>query len=246
GRRKQHPVVEAGRILPFDKSGDGGQAGLRRGDRPARGILLPHRHRQQRPDTVRHGEEQVGDTERRGRALRQPHLQLLRHHHGSVHDGREEGRHHQRGPVWVYPNGPRGRRDRRMQRRHKRARGRVQWRPRVLPRRPSAQAAGPGLLPRRRLRPQASPHRRPAGCRLRERDQRVLRERGRLGGEGDCLPTSNICRHRDGYVYWDWVHATQRAAKMAAEAFFHGPAQFTMPLTFKQLAEKKGADLMEQ
>ncbi|XP_037437216.1 GDSL esterase/lipase At5g37690-like isoform X1 [Triticum dicoccoides] len=68
---------------------------------------------------------------------------------------------------------------------------------------------------------------------------------GRLGGEAGCLPTSNICGDRDGYVYWDWVHATQRAAKIAADAFFHGPAQFTMPLTFKQLAEKKGADLME-
>ncbi|VAI25177.1 unnamed protein product [Triticum turgidum subsp. durum] len=69
---------------------------------------------------------------------------------------------------------------------------------------------------------------------------------GRLGGEARCLPTSNLCGDRDGYVYWDWMHATQRAAEMAAEAFFHDPAQFTMPLTFKQLAEKKGADVMEQ
>ncbi|KAM0918972.1 hypothetical protein ACQ4PT_008408 [Festuca glaucescens] len=61
---------------------------------------------------------------------------------------------------------------------------------------------------------------------------------GTLGAEGDCLPSSRICRNREGYIYWDWIHATQRAAELAAHAFFHGPAQFTTPLSFKQLAEK--------
>jgi phospholipase/lecithinase/hemolysin len=61
---------------------------------------------------------------------------------------------------------------------------------------------------------------------------------GVLGAEGNCLPTSRICRNRDGYIYWDWIHATQRAAELAAQAFSDGPAQFTTPLTFKQLAEK--------
>ncbi|XP_047054343.1 GDSL esterase/lipase At5g37690-like [Lolium rigidum] len=61
---------------------------------------------------------------------------------------------------------------------------------------------------------------------------------GKLGAEGDCLPTSRICENRDGYIYWDWIHATQRAAELAAQAFFRGPAQFTTPISFKQLAEK--------
>ncbi|KQK16696.1 GDSL esterase/lipase At1g71250 [Brachypodium distachyon] len=62
--------------------------------------------------------------------------------------------------------------------------------------------------------------------------------RGRLGGEGVCMRNSTLCGNRDAYMFFDWVHSTQRAAELAAQALFHDgpPAQVTAPISFKQLA----------
>ncbi|CAL5040789.1 unnamed protein product [Urochloa decumbens] len=61
---------------------------------------------------------------------------------------------------------------------------------------------------------------------------------GRMGAEEDCLPGSTLCADRGHYLFWDWVHPSQRAAMLTAKAFYDGPARFTTPISFKQLAHK--------
>ncbi|KAL6603436.1 hypothetical protein ACP70R_043797 [Stipagrostis hirtigluma subsp. patula] len=62
---------------------------------------------------------------------------------------------------------------------------------------------------------------------------------GRLGAEAGCLPGATVCGNRDHYAFWDWVHPSQRAAELSAQAYYDGPAQFTEPINFKQLAQKR-------
>jgi phospholipase/lecithinase/hemolysin len=59
---------------------------------------------------------------------------------------------------------------------------------------------------------------------------------GRLGAQGDCTPTATLCPSRDRYIL-DSVHPSQRAAMLGAQAYFDGPAQYTSPTSFKQLAK---------
>ncbi|RLN12486.1 hypothetical protein C2845_PM09G23940 [Panicum miliaceum] len=61
---------------------------------------------------------------------------------------------------------------------------------------------------------------------------------GRLGAEADCLPGATLCADRDRFLFWDRVHPSQRSAMLSAQAYYDGPAQFTTPITFKQLAQK--------
>ncbi|XP_062178430.1 GDSL esterase/lipase At1g71691-like [Phragmites australis] len=61
---------------------------------------------------------------------------------------------------------------------------------------------------------------------------------GRLGAQGECLPTATLCANRDRYIFWDSVHPSQRSAMISAQVFYDGPAQYTTPVTFKQLAHK--------
>ena len=60
---------------------------------------------------------------------------------------------------------------------------------------------------------------------------------GRLGAEADCLPGATLCADRDRFLFWDRVHPSQRAAMLSAQAYYDGPAQFTKPINFKQLAQ---------
>ncbi|KAJ1260805.1 hypothetical protein BS78_10G260400 [Paspalum vaginatum] len=59
---------------------------------------------------------------------------------------------------------------------------------------------------------------------------------GRLGAQGDCTPAAALCADRDAYLFWDSVHPSQRAAFLGAQAYYDGPAQYTTPISFKQLA----------
>ncbi|CAN6206640.1 unnamed protein product [Urochloa humidicola] len=59
---------------------------------------------------------------------------------------------------------------------------------------------------------------------------------GRLGAQGDCTPTATLCPNRDAYIFWDSVHPSQRSAMIGAKAYYDGPARYTTPITFKQLA----------
>lgn len=62
---------------------------------------------------------------------------------------------------------------------------------------------------------------------------------GRLGAQGDCTPAATLCADRDRYVFWDSVHPSQRAAMLGAQAYYDGPAQYTSPVSFKQLARMR-------
>nr|CAB3469068.1 unnamed protein product [Digitaria exilis] len=62
---------------------------------------------------------------------------------------------------------------------------------------------------------------------------------GRLGAEADCQLGATLCADRDRFLFWDRVHPSQRAAMLSAKAFYDGPAQFTSPITFKQLLAHK-------
>ncbi|OEL18701.1 GDSL esterase/lipase [Dichanthelium oligosanthes] len=59
---------------------------------------------------------------------------------------------------------------------------------------------------------------------------------GRLGAQGECTPTAMLCPNRDRYIFWDSVHPSQRSAMLGAQAYYDGPAQYTTPISFKQLA----------
>ncbi|CAN6192549.1 unnamed protein product [Urochloa humidicola] len=61
---------------------------------------------------------------------------------------------------------------------------------------------------------------------------------GRLGAEAECSLNATLCAHRDRFLFFDSVHPSQRAAMLGAQAYYDGPAQFTAPITFKQLAQK--------
>ncbi|KAF7062381.1 hypothetical protein CFC21_068989 [Triticum aestivum] len=57
---------------------------------------------------------------------------------------------------------------------------------------------------------------------------------GRLGGEGGCLPTSNICGDSDGYVYWDWDKVDVATANRGHKAFgIVGDRPVTFPKELK-------------
>ncbi|TVU43343.1 hypothetical protein EJB05_09803, partial [Eragrostis curvula] len=59
---------------------------------------------------------------------------------------------------------------------------------------------------------------------------------GRLNAETDCVPNATLCANRDQLVFWDRYHPSQRAAFLTAQAFYNGPAQYTKPINFMQLA----------
>ncbi|KAE8814944.1 GDSL esterase/lipase [Hordeum vulgare] len=52
-------------------------------------------------------------------------------------------------------------------------------------------------------------------------------------------PDWTYCYNPDAYWFWDPEFMTDRAAKLTAAAFYYGPPQFTFPITFKALLEKK-------
>ncbi|RCV32540.1 hypothetical protein SETIT_7G011200v2 [Setaria italica] len=60
---------------------------------------------------------------------------------------------------------------------------------------------------------------------------------GRLSGEAECFPNSTLCADRDQHVFWDRVHFSQRTAFLIAQAFYDGPAKYTTPINFMQLAQ---------
>ncbi|CAD6335333.1 unnamed protein product [Miscanthus lutarioriparius] len=60
---------------------------------------------------------------------------------------------------------------------------------------------------------------------------------GRLLAQADCLPNSTVCTDHDGHVFWDRYHPAQRACLLTAQAFYDGPAQYTSPINFMQLAQ---------
>ncbi|CAL5048029.1 unnamed protein product [Urochloa decumbens] len=60
---------------------------------------------------------------------------------------------------------------------------------------------------------------------------------GRLSAEAECFPNSTLCADRDRHVFWDRAHFSQRMASLIARAFYDGPAKYTTPISFMQLAQ---------
>jgi hypothetical protein len=60
-------------------------------------------------------------------------------------------------------------------------------------------------------------------------------------GQAPCLPNCNstLCADRDRHIFWDRAHPSQRTAFLTAQAFYDGPAKYTTPINFMQLAESK-------
>jgi hypothetical protein len=189
-RWQQHPLVEAVGVLQVHQVPDGRQAGLPRGEPPARQVRLPLQRRQQRPVRLRGGGAEAEQVSRRIEArrrhpVRQPPLRLLRRRPGTARAGRQEARRHQRGAAGLRPRGAAERRGGRVLRRAEPARVRLRRRPGLHARRPRRQAAAAGLrlLARRLLRPLGGDLRRPAGGRVHGHRRRVLRRReARRGG----------------------------------------------------------------
>ncbi|KAG9139069.1 hypothetical protein Leryth_026411 [Lithospermum erythrorhizon] len=63
---------------------------------------------------------------------------------------------------------------------------------------------------------------------------------GDFNGGDKCTPTSNLCKNRDEYLFWDWFHPTQRASSLAALTLvFAEGKEFVTPINFSQLASKE-------
>ncbi|RLN07448.1 hypothetical protein C2845_PM11G17300 [Panicum miliaceum] len=55
-----------------------------------------------------------------------------------------------------------------------------------------------------------------------------------------CMPGfGEPCENRSQYWFWDYSYPTEKAAKLAAAAFYDGSAQFTVPINFKKLVQRK-------
>jgi phospholipase/lecithinase/hemolysin len=58
-------------------------------------------------------------------------------------------------------------------------------------------------------------------------------------GRAPCLPNSTLCADRDRHLFWDRAHPSQRTAFLMAQAFYDGPAKYTTPINFMQMAQSK-------
>ncbi|KAK2656898.1 hypothetical protein Ddye_009950 [Dipteronia dyeriana] len=51
-----------------------------------------------------------------------------------------------------------------------------------------------------------------------------------------CNQNASLCWNRDEYLFWDWVHPTQLASRLAALTLYGGSTRFVTPMNFSQLA----------
>ncbi|KAJ4788372.1 GDSL esterase/lipase [Rhynchospora pubera] len=58
---------------------------------------------------------------------------------------------------------------------------------------------------------------------------------GKLNAQSYCTRNATYCMNRKQYLFWDLIHPTQQASKIAASVFYNGSAQFVGPITYKQL-----------
>lgn len=60
---------------------------------------------------------------------------------------------------------------------------------------------------------------------------------GTLNAQGPCNSTASLCPDRRKYFFWDLIHPTQKAAKLAAHLLYSGPLYYASPINFAQLAQ---------
>ncbi|KAG0450523.1 hypothetical protein HPP92_026891 [Vanilla planifolia] len=61
---------------------------------------------------------------------------------------------------------------------------------------------------------------------------------GKFNGESACTPDVACCTERNRYLFWDMLHPTHAASKLAGLAIYNGSLEFASPVNFKQLAEE--------
>lgn len=60
---------------------------------------------------------------------------------------------------------------------------------------------------------------------------------GRFNGKSGCTPNATLCDNRHEYLFWDLLHPTHAASKIAAAAIYDGSLHFAAPINFRQLVE---------
>ncbi|KAI9080453.1 hypothetical protein K1719_037567 [Acacia pycnantha] len=63
---------------------------------------------------------------------------------------------------------------------------------------------------------------------------------GTANGGGPCLKAMNaeLCKDRDDFLFWDWIHPTDKTSSLAASFLFNGPPTLVTPINFRQLADQ--------
>ncbi|PKU83750.1 GDSL esterase/lipase At5g55050 [Dendrobium catenatum] len=61
---------------------------------------------------------------------------------------------------------------------------------------------------------------------------------GKFNGELSCTPNASFCSERNRYLFWDKLHPTHAASKLAGLAIYGGSPEFASPINFKQLVEE--------
>ncbi|KAJ3680457.1 hypothetical protein LUZ60_016735 [Juncus effusus] len=60
---------------------------------------------------------------------------------------------------------------------------------------------------------------------------------GKFNGQSACMPNSTFCSYRHEFLFWDQLHPTHAASKIAALAIYSGSIEFASPINFRQLVE---------
>ncbi|RLM78142.1 GDSL esterase/lipase [Panicum miliaceum] len=60
---------------------------------------------------------------------------------------------------------------------------------------------------------------------------------GRFNGKSWRTPNATLCGNRHEYLFWDLLHPTHAASKVAAAAIYNGSLHFAAPVNFRQLVE---------
>lgn len=50
------------------------------------------------------------------------------------------------------------------------------------------------------------------------------------GMPGFCSATSNLCKNRDEYVFWDAFHPTERACRLIVQQIMNGTQEYMKPV----------------
>ncbi|PWA92699.1 SGNH hydrolase-type esterase domain-containing protein [Artemisia annua] len=58
---------------------------------------------------------------------------------------------------------------------------------------------------------------------------------GRFNAMTNCLPAASLCENRDEYLFWDFSHPTERAARLMVESFAFGGPQYARPINWARL-----------
>ncbi|CAL5055142.1 unnamed protein product [Urochloa decumbens] len=58
------------------------------------------------------------------------------------------------------------------------------------------------------------------------------------GARSGCTPNATLCHDRRDHLFWDMLHPTHAASKIAAAAIYNGSTRFATPVNLRQLVEE--------